>query len=254
LQRLDGFGLAMIEQPFPADALLAHADLARRLSTPICLDDTIVSAQAASDAIALKACRVICIKPGRVGGYLEAVRIHDVCHDAGIPVWVGGMLETGIARAANLALAALPGFTIPGDLSASTRWFERDITDALTMQGGRMRVPKGPGIGVDIDMDALDALTVAKEWVNACARGGGGGGCSRSAPVVQRSVRDRGGRVDLRGRQLARPAAARHPRAPSERGGNRVGPRPHQELADLDRLASDCRRSAGAFRARRATG
>ena len=167
LQRLDGFGLAMVEQPFPADALLAHAELARRMATPICLDDSIVSAQAAADAIALKACRIICVKPGRVGGYLEAVRIHDVCRDAGIPVWVGGMLETGIARAANLALAALPGFTLPGDLSASTRWFERDITVPLTMEGGRMRVPKGPGIGIEIDPDALEALTVAKEWINA---------------------------------------------------------------------------------------
>ncbi|MBN9183117.1 MAG: o-succinylbenzoate synthase, partial [Microbacterium sp.] len=121
LAELDRFDLLLIEQPLQEDDLVDHAALARRLRTPVCLDESIVSAKAATDAIALRAAAVVNVKAGRVGGYLEAVRVHDVCRDAGIPVWCGGMLETGIGRAANAALAALPGFTLPGDVSASSR-------------------------------------------------------------------------------------------------------------------------------------
>ncbi|MGV9193904.1 o-succinylbenzoate synthase [Microbacterium sp. MC2] len=161
LARLDPFELLLIEQPLQEDDIVDHATLARRLRTPVCLDESIVSAKAAADALALSAAAVINIKAGRVGGYLEAVRIHDLCRDAGIPVWCGGMLETGIGRAANAALAALPGFTLPGDVSASDRFYTRDIvTEPIVLDEGHVRVPTGPGIGVEIDTDALEAFTV----------------------------------------------------------------------------------------------
>ena len=123
LARLDPFDLLLIEQPLAEDDLRGHAELARRLRTPVCLDESITSARAAADAIALGACAIVNIKAGRVGGYLEARRVHDVCAAHGVPVWCGGMLETGIGRAANVALAALPGFTLPGDTSASDRYY-----------------------------------------------------------------------------------------------------------------------------------
>ena len=130
----------------------------------MCLDESIVSAKAAADALALGSASVINIKAGRVGGYLEAVRIHDLCRDAGIPVWCGGMLETGIGRAANAALAALPGFTLPGDVSASSRFYARDIvTEPAVLEAGHIRVPTGAGLGVTIDPVALDDFTVARE-------------------------------------------------------------------------------------------
>src|SRR5205807_103449 len=128
LAQLDPFDLLLIEQPLPEDKVLDHAKLARTVRTPICLDESIESAQNAADAIELGACRVINIKPGRVGGYLEARKIHDLCVSRGIPVWMGGMLETGIGRAGNVAMAAMPGFTLPGDTSASDRYYHRDIT------------------------------------------------------------------------------------------------------------------------------
>ncbi len=122
-----------------------------------------MSAKAARDALALRAAAIINIKAGRVGGYLEAVRIHDLCREAGIPVWCGGMLETGIGRAANAALAALPGFTLTGDVSASDRFYSRDIVrDPIVLDGGHVRVPTGPGIGVEIDPVALEDATVAR--------------------------------------------------------------------------------------------
>ena len=155
LAALDRFGLLLIEQPLAEDDLDGHAQLARHVRTPICLDESITSAAAAADAIARGACSVVNIKPGRVGGYLEAVRVHDVCRAAGVPVWCGGMLESGLARAANLALAALPGFTIPGDLSPSARWYAEDLTEPITLEHGCLRVPTGPGIGVRPRADAL---------------------------------------------------------------------------------------------------
>jgi len=163
LAELDRFSLLLIEQPLQEDDIVDHATLARRLRTPVCLDESIVSAKAARDAIALKAASVINIKAGRVGGFLEAVRIHDLARAADIPVWGGGMLETGIGRAANAALAALPGFTLPGDVSASDRFYERDIvTEPIVLDDGFVRVPTGPGLGVEIDAAALDEFTVER--------------------------------------------------------------------------------------------
>ncbi len=163
LAELDRFDLLLIEQPLQEDDIVDHAVLATRLRTPVCLDESIVSAKAAADALALRAASIINIKAGRVGGYLEAVRIHDLCREAGVPVWCGGMLETGIGRAANAALAALPGFTLPGDISASDRFYARDIvTVPMVLEDGYVRVPTGPGIGVEIDPIALEDATVAR--------------------------------------------------------------------------------------------
>ena len=159
LAKLDPFGLLLIEQPLPEEEVLAHAKLARVVQTPICLDESITSAQAAADAIELGACRVINIKPGRVGGYLEGRRIHDLCAERGIPVWMGGMLETGIGRAGNVAMAAMPNFTLPGDTSASDRYYHRDITEPFVLHEGRLKVPTGPGLGVNVDQDYLDSIT-----------------------------------------------------------------------------------------------
>ena len=165
LRRLDAFDLLLIEQPLPEDDLRQHAELARLVRTPICLDESIVSPRAAADAIALKSCSVINIKAGRVGGYLAAKQIHDICRANGIPVWCGGMLETGLGRAANAALAALPGFTLPGDISASDRFYERDITEPIVMDDGRITVPTGPGLGVTPIQGVLDQFTVTTEWI-----------------------------------------------------------------------------------------
>lgn len=164
LAELDRFDLLLIEQPLQEDDLVDHATLARRLRTPVCLDESIVSAKAAADALALGSASIVNIKAGRVGGYLEAVAIHDLCRGAGIPVWCGGMLETGIGRAANAALSALPGFTLTGDVSASDRFYTRDIvTEPAVLEDGHVRVPTGHGLGVDIDPVALDDFTVARE-------------------------------------------------------------------------------------------
>ncbi|WP_434811069.1 o-succinylbenzoate synthase [Microbacterium sp. bgisy189] len=161
LAELDRFDLLLIEQPLQEDDIVDHATLAKRLQTPVCLDESIVSRKAAADALALGSASIINIKAGRVGGYLEAVAIHDLCRDAGVPVWCGGMLETGIGRAANAALAALPGFTLPGDVSASDRFYTRDIvTEPVVLEDGHVRVPTAPGLGVEIDSDALEGFTV----------------------------------------------------------------------------------------------
>ena len=159
LARLDPFELLLVEQPLPEEQVLAHATLARRIKTPICLDESITSAQTAADAIELGACRIINIKPGRVGGYLEARRIHDLCADHGVPVWMGGMLETGLGRAGNVAMAAMSNFKLPGDTSASARYYHRDITEPFVLKRGRLEVPKGPGLGVEVDADYLDSIT-----------------------------------------------------------------------------------------------
>jgi len=134
LCKLDEFDLLLIEQPLPEEDILGHAQLARATATPVCLDESVVSMQTAVDVIELGAAEIINIKPGRVGGYLSAVRIHDLCVARGVPVWCGGMVETGIGRAANAGLASLPGFTLPGDISASTRFYARDIVkDPITV-------------------------------------------------------------------------------------------------------------------------
>ena len=152
----------LIEQPLPEADIIGHAQLAAEVETPICLDESLVSTSGTADAIALGACEIANIKPGRVGGYLEAVRIHDLCVSVGIPVWCGGMLETGIGRAANAVLASLPGFTLPGDISASTRFYAQDIvTDPITIHDGHVTVPRSPGLGFDIDQSFLDRITTA---------------------------------------------------------------------------------------------
>jgi O-succinylbenzoate synthase len=165
LAQLDEFNLLLIEQPLDEHDILGHALLAKEVKTPICLDESIISLQSAQDALALKATTVINIKPGRVGGYLESVKIHDLCVKNEIPVWCGGMLETGIGRAANLALAALPGFTLPGDTSASARYFQQDITTPFVMEDGYLSVPNNFGIGVDPDMEFLEEITSHKETI-----------------------------------------------------------------------------------------
>ena len=165
LAELDEFDLLLIEQPLPEDQVLGHARLAKVVRTPICLDESIHSYQAAADAIELRACRIINIKPGRVGGYLEGVRIHDLCLEHGIPVWMGGMLETGLGRAGNVAMAAMAGFTLPGDTSASDRYYHRDITEPFVLEDGRLRVPDGPGLGVDVDEARLDEVTTSVQVV-----------------------------------------------------------------------------------------
>jgi len=166
LAELDAFGLLLVEQPLAADDLRHHSLLAKRMSTPICLDESITSAKTAADAIALGACAIVNIKAGRVGGYLEARRVHDMCQLHGVPVWCGGMLETGLGRAANLALAALPGFTLPGDTSASDRYWERDLTEPFLLDAdGHVAVPSGPGLGVEPLPDVLADVTTSARWL-----------------------------------------------------------------------------------------
>lgn len=169
LAQLDAFDLLLVEQPLGEEDMTEHAELARRIRTPVCLDESVVSAKAAADAIRLGSCSIVNVKPGRVGGYLEARRIHDLCRAFGVTVWCGGMLETGLGRAANVALAAMPGFTLPGDTSASDRYYERDITEPFVLRDGHVDVPTGPGLGVDVLPDVLDAVTRRTDWIG---RGG----------------------------------------------------------------------------------
>ncbi len=167
LAQLDPFDLLLIEQPLPEEDIVGHALLAAEVDTPICLDESLVSASGTADAIELGACEIANIKPGRVGGYLEAVRIHDLCVAKNIPVWCGGMLETGIGRAANAALAALPGFTLPGDISASTRFYAQDIvTDPITITDGHVTVPTTSGLGFDLDAAFLNRVTTSTHTVS----------------------------------------------------------------------------------------
>jgi O-succinylbenzoate synthase len=159
LAQLDAFNLVLIEQPLPEDDLLGHAQISKVVSTPICLDESILSVASAEGAIEFGATTIINIKPGRVGGYLTAKEIHDLCVDRGIPVWCGGMLETGVGRAANLALAGLPGFTVIGDTSASSRYYAEDITPPFVLDNGQLDVPTGPGIGVEPIAENLAAMS-----------------------------------------------------------------------------------------------
>ena len=163
LRALDEFGLLLLEQPLAADDLLGHAELAGLLTTRICLDESITSPQAAAAALRLGACSVVNIKPARVGGYLAARAVHDLCAAHGVPVWCGGMLETGIGRAANLALAALENFSLPGDISATARYFAEDITAPFVLEDGHITVPSGPGTGIEVLPDVLDRLTIFRE-------------------------------------------------------------------------------------------
>ncbi|MGI8491526.1 MAG: o-succinylbenzoate synthase [Acidimicrobiales bacterium] len=164
LVALDRFGLLLIEQPFSPADLRAHARLAEAVVTPICLDESIESEADAVKAVEMGACSVINLKPGRVGGYLQARRIHDLCLERGVGLWCGGMLETGLGRAANLALASLPGFSLPSDISASDRYYRPDLTEAFVLgKGSTIAVPAGAGIGVAPDPAVLDAATTTVE-------------------------------------------------------------------------------------------
>jgi O-succinylbenzoate synthase len=167
LRQLDDFNLLLIEQPLGEDDMYQHAQLAKKMRTPICLDESITSVKSAADAISLGALEIINIKPGRVGGYLEARRIHDLAKAHGKAVWCGGMLETGLGRAANAALAGLDGFTLPGDISASDRFFQQDITEPFMMEDGRITIPTGPGIGVEPIPEVLERFTTARELIRA---------------------------------------------------------------------------------------
>ena len=165
LRALDSLALQCIEQPLAPDALMDHAALAAALATPICLDETITSTRVAADAIALQACGMVSVKAARVGGWRAARELHDQCAAAGVPCSAGGMLETGVGRAALVALAALPNFTVAGDVSASDRYFVEDVTEPFVLNGGRLRVPTGPGLGVTVRLDVLDRVTVARERI-----------------------------------------------------------------------------------------
>lgn len=161
LAALDGFDLMMIEQPLDYDDIRDHAALQRRIRTPICLDESIHTVRAAREAIALDACRIINIKPGRVGGHQQSIRLHDLAEQHAIPVWHGGMLESGIGRAHNIHLSTLPNFTLPGDVAASRRYYAPDLIDPEidVRSDGTIAVPPGPGIGVNIVMDRVEAAT-----------------------------------------------------------------------------------------------
>jgi O-succinylbenzoate synthase len=174
LAQLDAFDLLLIEQPLGHDDIFDHAKLQRKLRTPICLDESIVSPEHARWALELQACGVINIKACRVGGLAAARQIHDLAQAAGVPVWCGGMLETGLGRASNVALASLPNFALPGDISASNRYFERDIVlQPFTLNpDSTLSVPTGPGNGVELDMAFLNNITVDRCVMSGEARSG----------------------------------------------------------------------------------
>jgi O-succinylbenzoate synthase len=165
LKAMDDLGLLLIEQPLAHDDIIDHAKLQPQLRTPICLDESITSATHARWALELGACRIINIKPGRVSGMAEAIRIHDYCRARDVPVWMGGMLETGIGRSANVAVASLPGFTLPGDISASARYYAQDvITEPFVLNpDSTLSVPTAPGLGVKVDPDVLRRVTVRRK-------------------------------------------------------------------------------------------
>lgn len=165
LQQFDDLNLLMLEQPLGYEDIYDHSLLRPHIQSPLCLDESIHSVDHARYAIALGACDIINVKPSRVSGWAESRRIHDLCNKAGIGLWVGGMLETGIGRAAQLALASLPGFTLPGDISATDRYYVPDITAPFTLnaEDSTLTVPTGPGLGVDVDKDRLTAVTIRQQ-------------------------------------------------------------------------------------------
>ena len=168
LKQLDQFGLLMIEQPLAYDDIYEHSKLQPQLQTPICLDESIYSAHDWRIALELGAGRILNLKPTRVGGYSESLKIYQLCVDTNTPLWIGGMLETGIGRAANVAFAALPGVTLPSDISATDRYFDPDITEPpfALHEGSRLKVPDGPGIGVGVQRDRLEAASALWREVN----------------------------------------------------------------------------------------
>ena len=164
LKPLDELELLLIEQPLHEDDIWDHRKLQAEFKTALCLDESIVTPRHARYAIEMEACRIINIKPGRLGGLSQGVAVHNLCRSRGMPVWCGGMLETGVGRASNLALASLPGFTLPGDISASERYYLRDIThERFSLNAdSTIDVPSAPGLGVTIDPSALKAFTLAE--------------------------------------------------------------------------------------------
>ncbi|MBD8068553.1 o-succinylbenzoate synthase [Bacillus sp. PS06] len=166
LKALDPYHLLMIEQPLASDDIIDHAKVQRELHTPICLDESIVTYEDARRAIEMGSCKVINIKVGRVGGLTEAIRIHNLCQEHGVPVWCGGMLEMGISRAVNIALASLANFTIPGDISASSRYWEEDITiPEVCVEEGYISVPTAPGIGFSINLNRISEVMKQKKEI-----------------------------------------------------------------------------------------
>ncbi|MFD4703261.1 o-succinylbenzoate synthase [Gottfriedia sp. NPDC058432] len=160
LKKLDEFNLLMIEQPFGERQFIEHAILQKEISTPVCLDESICSLEDVKIAYELKACEIITVKPGRVGGLTKSIEIHDYCVEKNIPIWVGGMIETGISRIQNVALASLPGFTIPGDISASSRHWEQDlIFPEVSLINGKVNVPVKPGLGVEVDEERIRSIS-----------------------------------------------------------------------------------------------
>lgn len=168
LRRLDDFNLLMIEQPLQSDDMVDHAKLQKVLNTSLCLDESIVGYRQAQAALDLESCRIINIKIGRVGGYSEALAIHDLCAARSIPVWCGGMLESGIGRAHNIALASLNGFTLPGDISASSRYFERDLIspEVTVASDGTVTVPDGAGLGFEVDSSFIERRTETRVYLS----------------------------------------------------------------------------------------
>ena len=186
LARLDDYGLMMIEQPLDYDDIAEHARLQRRLKTAICLDESIKSPGVAREAIAAGACRIINIKPGRIGGFGESIRLHDLCAGHGIPVWHGGMLESGIGRAANIHLSTLPNFTLPGDVAASKRYFSPDLIEPPieVAADGTIAVPNDYGLGVSMRDDRIERATRRRATLSAGQRHSVRGGSSAPAQAV----------------------------------------------------------------------
>jgi O-succinylbenzoate synthase len=172
LREFDQFGLLMIEQPLWYDDFYLHARLQKAIRTSICLDEAIHNARDAEAAIEVGACRIVNVKVGRVAGFSEAIRVHDVCQQRGIPVWCGGMLETGIGRSHNIALSTLPNFTLPGDVSASKRYWKDDIIEppVEVSSRGTIQVPDVPGRGFKVREDLIEKLTVRKEVIRGVSR------------------------------------------------------------------------------------
>src|SRR5215211_3255851 len=169
LKAIDDLDLLLIEQPLFEDDIWDHRKLQAKLKTPICLDESVITPRHARYALEMEACKIINIKPARVGGLSQGIAIHDYCYERDVPVWCGGMLETGVGRASNLALASLPGFVLPGDISASDRYYARDITNERFMLNpdSTIDVPDGPGLGITIDRDALKQFMLSEIFLKA---------------------------------------------------------------------------------------
>ena len=169
LKSLDDLDLLLIEQPLYEDDIWDHRKLQAQLKTPVCLDESILSPRHARYALEMEACKVINIKPARVAGLSQGIMIHDYCRTQNVPVWCGGMLETGVGRASNLAIASLPGFVLPGDISASDRYYQRDITNErfVLNEDSTITVPNGPGLGVTIDEESLKQFTLSEMFLKS---------------------------------------------------------------------------------------